>query len=145
IHLHLRRTIGGVIGALGLLVAALLTKENAATFWAVVASYELFGVRGSWGPRIRRAVGFGALYLVPAAVFLFVVRPYMLSAPAIPVAFVHAPEGLDPQVGAGRTYVGNMLTQSRVQLRYLQLVLTPVRLNIDHAVPLAAPAGRVAA
>jgi hypothetical protein len=84
--------------------------------------------------RIGRAVAFGALYLVPAAVFLFAVRPWILHAAAIPVAFATAPAGADPLVGGGRTYVGNMLTQSRVQVLYLQMLLKPVGLSIDHDV-----------
>jgi tetratricopeptide (TPR) repeat protein len=145
LHFHMTGGVAGIAGAIACLVAALLTKENAATFCAVVACWELLVPRREIGRRIARAAAFGALYLLPAALFLFVVRPRMLHADAIPVAFANAPDGADPLVGGGRTYLGNMLTQSRVDLLYLQLLVKPVGLAIDHDIAVTASAGTVAA
>jgi len=145
LSLHIRGGVRGVAGAFVCFVAALLTKENAAPFCGVAALYELLVPRTPVRSRVARAAAFGALYLVPAAVFLFVVRPWILHAAAIPVAFATAPAGADPFVGGGRTYVGNMMTQSRVQVLYLQMLLKPVGLSIDHDVAVTASAAKVAA
>lgn len=145
LHFHISGGTRGVAGAMTCLVAALLTKENAAPFCAAIACYELLVPRSPLWHRLRRAAGFGVLYGVPALYFIFVVRPTMLHAAAIPVAFATAPVGADPLVGGGRTYVGNMLTQSRAQILYLQMLLKPVGLSIDHDVAVTASVAKVAA
>jgi tetratricopeptide (TPR) repeat protein len=145
LHLHIGGGVARIAGALACLSAALLSKENAAPFFAAVACYELFVPRTELRTRVVRAIGFGALYAAPAFVFVFVVRPQMLNAAAIPVAFATAPEGSDPFVGGGRTYVGNILTQCRVDVLYLQLLAKPVGLAIDHDVAVTAPFAKVAA
>ena len=145
LHLHLCGGFRGVAGAFVALVAALLTKENAAPFCGVVACYELVAARGELRTRALRAAGFLVLYAIPAVVVLFVVRPAMLHVAALPVALVHAAAGADPQIGAGRSYLGNAMVQARVQVAYLRMLVTPVGLNIDHDVAITASATKVVA
>lgn len=144
LHLHLNRGWKAKAGATACFALALLTKENTAPFCVVVACYELFATRDATRVRLRRAVGFGLLYAVPAVVFVFVVRPAMLNTEALPVGFLQAAHATDPQVGAGRSYLGNMLVQSRVDVLYLQLLVKPVGLSIDHDASVVASASKVA-
>jgi hypothetical protein len=145
LHLHMNGGVRGVALSFACLCAALLTKESAAPYCGVVFFYEFLVPRTPLGHRAIRAFAFLWLYCVPATLFLFVVRPWMLHAEALPVGLLHAAENVDPQVGAGRSYVGNMLVQSRVDVLYLRMLFAPFGLSVDHDVSVTAPATKIAA
>src|SRR5262249_33643064 len=102
-------------------------------FCAAVFLLELLVTRAPLRDRLARAAIWGAIYAVPLAAF-FLLRRHFVGAAVADLALVKTTVGADPQVGGGRSIVDSVLTQSRVQILYLQTLLRPVRLNVDHDV-----------
>jgi protein O-mannosyl-transferase len=112
---------------------ALMAKETAAGLFAAVALLEVLLTRGSIGVRLARAA-------VPAIIVFAVLAAELLVRRAmlgVAVADLHiatvAPDA-DPQYGAGRSVIGNLLTQSRVVVLYFKMLFVPTGLNVDHDV-----------
>ncbi len=128
------RTRFGLIAlAAGLAILATLSKETTAGFCAAVGLLELVRGYGAWGPRIRRAVLLSLPYTA-ALIVVMLLRGAMLESTVADLAIVSTKQGVDPQLGGGRSVVDNLITQSRVVVLYLQLLARPVRLSVDHDV-----------
>ncbi len=137
-HLRSRGTDGAtrwrwIVSAAVLSALAVMAKETAALFFLAVAWLEFVTTPGAWRRRIARAAQFGTVYLV---VFLGVLwlRKLAISEALPGVRLVTPAAGADLQVGGGRTVLQNLLTQSRVVVLYYEMLLRPVRLNVDHDV-----------
>lgn len=107
--------------------AAVFAKETAALFWLIIPVIDLYVERdspGVWSRVLRRA---GVYFIVFCGVLT--VRQLVLSEhlPRIPV--------LPVETGSeGKSLLGNAVTQSRVGILYLQMLVKPVRQCIDHDV-----------
>lgn len=122
----------------GLGIAALLSKENAASLPLALLLAELVLVGGRPG---RRALAAGAALSV---VVLLVALAWRIAAwrptgpvPASPLTYAWAAilaQGTEPSAATPLTY---LLTQCTVVPSYLRLALLPWGLNVDHDVPLA--------
>ncbi len=140
LHLHLAgraasgaRAVAWFAAAFVVSFAAMLSKETATTFCVAVFFLEICRWRAPWWERVARAVGFGFLYALALAGFLLL-RQDMLGHATAPVALVSAAATDDPQVGGGRSILDNLVTQSRAVVLYVQILLWPVRLSVDHDV-----------
>ena len=92
-------------------ILAMLTKEIAITLPLMLFLYDFYFLRGS----LRR-------YLAYLPYVLLVIVPYLAYRMMV---YGHI-------VGATRPYMQNMLTQTTVLLKYIQLMFLPVGLTIDH-------------
>ena len=92
-------------------ILAMLTKEIAITLPLMLFLYDFYFLRGS----LRR-------YLAYLPYVLLVIVPYLAYRI---VVYGHI-------VGGTRPYMQNMLTQTTVLLKYIQLMFFPVGLTIDH-------------
>jgi len=92
-------------------ILAMLTKEIAITLPLMLFLYDFYFLRGS----LRR-------YLAYLPYVLLVIVPYLAYRI---VVYGHI-------VGGTRPYMQNMLTQTTVLLKYIQLMFLPVGLTIDH-------------
>lgn len=112
-------------------LAALGSKENALVLPAVAVAYELCFRRGDWGMWIERLAAHPKRRLLQAGVAAAAVVLIGLM-----VAYVGKPALSLNEAFPNRDFnsMERMLTQARVQLFYLSLVLWPApsRLNLDH-------------
>ena len=92
-------------------ILAMLTKEIAITLPFMLFLYDFYFLRGS----LRR-------YLAYLPYVLLVIVPYLAYRI---VVYGHI-------VGGTRPYMQNMLTQTTVLLKYIQLMFLPVGLTIEH-------------
>lgn len=141
-HLHLSaraRALPAAIpfAALAWIAAltATLAKETPALFCFAVAWFELVMRRDDLRRGALRALGWGAFYGLALGVLLLL-RKSMLDAAAIDVVgrFNTVAADADPQTGGGRSILQNLLVQSRVVVLYLQFLIRPTGLSIDHSV-----------
>jgi cytochrome c-type biogenesis protein CcmH/NrfG len=114
--------VGSVLAA----VLAMKTKEIAFTLPIAVALYEIFFFRGAWKLRL--------LYLLPL----------LATLPVIPMTVIDIGgsgsgimSGADEQlrVGTGISRLDYLLTQFRVIVTYLRLLVLPVNQNLDYDYP----------
>ncbi len=149
VYLTARVAAGGrriaLLGAsAGIGALAVLTKETTAGFCLAVLWFEAVAVRGHAGGRAARA--FVALVVLAAGLGVaLLVRREMLGHAVAELNLVATAPGVDAQVGGGRSVLGNLLVQSRVVVLYLQTLVRPVELNVDHDVAVRAPMAAVVA
>jgi Tfp pilus assembly protein PilF len=102
---------------------AMATKEIAATLPVIVLLYEYIFISGRDRKSFLRRLGkyYWPLFLVPLGVFLF--RYYFLEqGSALPQA---------------RNIYSHLITEARVVINYLRLLLFPVNLNVDPNFPIS--------
>lgn len=149
VYLTARGAAGGrriaLLGATALLSGlAVLTKETTAGLFLAVAWFEAVGCRGPLADRVRRALAGMSAAGLGLGVAL-IVRREMLGHAVADLKLVATAPDVDVQVGGGRSVLDNLLLQSRVVVLYLQTLLRPVRLNVDHDVAVRAPMASVVA
>lgn len=143
LHLHLAGRDRGGAARAGFVVAALLAsccatlaKETTALFFVAVGWMELVRRRDDLRGGLVRGVVYGAIYSSWFLVLWFLLRPRMLDehTSMITSRLVHVAAGADPETGGGRSILGNLMLQMRVVVLYLQLLVRPVGLSIEHGV-----------
>jgi len=108
-------------------ILAMKTKETAFTLPFAIALYELVFHEGPWSKR--------ALWLLPYAPLLLIV-PYSVAGPSESTAQAvgnYLALGASQQ---GFTAYEYMLTQTRVIVTYMRMLILPVGQNLDHDYPL---------
>jgi len=105
-------------------VLAMRTKEIAFTLPVVVALYEFFFFGGSWKKRI--------LYLVPLLLTIFII-PLSLIGIDKPLGEVMYDVGEATRVQSTMSRWEYLITQFRVIVTYLRLLVLPVNQNLDYA------------
>lgn len=108
-------------------VAAMLTKEFTFTLPFLIAFYDMMFLPGSMKERIKRLAPFAAtLVIIPALVFL---QQGSVNALDSTMRTITAADASN----IPRSHY--LLTQFRVLVLYLRLLLLPVGQNVDHDVP----------
>lgn len=142
VHLHLSSAArsGGARAAFAAGAAllgglSLLAKETTALLFAAVALLEVVRTTGRpAGERVRRVAAAALPLAVVFAAAMFL-RGQVLAHATAPVALVTTAAGADHQAGGTISILDNVLkVQSRVVVLYLQTLLRPVALNVDHDV-----------
>jgi tetratricopeptide (TPR) repeat protein len=116
-------------------ICAMKSKETAFTLPAAVALYEFFFFAGH-GPEGRRAaLARRVVYLLPLFLTMLII-PLSLIKPGLPLG--EAVEGATRAQGA-ISRVEYIMTQPRVVVTYIRLLLLPVNQNLDHGYPTYGP------
>ncbi|MCE9637919.1 MAG: tetratricopeptide repeat protein [Planctomycetes bacterium] len=136
-HLSARRATGAARAGLVVLTAAayalsMTAKETPALFFAGVAWMELLLTPGGAVPRLKRAAGFGVIYLLAFGAIMLL-RRTMLGVAVANVPLVTTAATADHLAGGQISVFDNVLmVQSRVVVIYLQVLLRPAQLNVDY-------------
>jgi Flp pilus assembly protein TadD len=113
---------GSVLAA----VLAMKTKEIAFTLPFAIVLYEAFFFRGDWKKRL--------LYLLPLLATLPII-PLAIIEIGGPAGDILADTGEQLRVGHGISRLEYLLTQFRVIVTYLRLLILPINQNLDYDYP----------
>jgi hypothetical protein len=115
-----------IAGAVIVAVMAMKTKEIAFTLPFTVLLYEGFFFRGSWKKRL--------LFLLPLLATLPIIPLTVLNIGG-PAGDILADSGEQLRVQSGMSRLDYLLTQFRVIVTYLRLLVFPVNQNLDYDYP----------
>ncbi|KAB2958287.1 MAG: tetratricopeptide repeat protein, partial [Thermoanaerobaculia bacterium] len=114
--------------SLAALAAAMLTKQNAATFPLVLLLYELLFLAGPWRRRL--------LTLAPHLATIAIVPATLLGSGASAGGLLGAADAA-ARAGSALSRFAYLCTQFRVVVTYLRLLVWPAGQSLDHDDPVA--------